>query len=152
TVFWDVEGVALRTRRPGAREFRVDDYGAPPYPELVLTTTRRTIDDEPGLVSSTVRALVRGYEFTRTDPDSSEQDLLAANRGVDVRVEREDLRRALRARRDVAGGEVDHDDVGIGDAVERRHELHVVAGGREHRLDAGAEQQVRDERDDAGHY
>jgi putative hydroxymethylpyrimidine transport system substrate-binding protein len=85
TAFWDVEGVAFRGRRSDAREFRVDDYGAPPYPELVLTTTRHTIDDEPGLVSSTVRALVRGYEFTTTDPDSSEQDLLAANHGLDAR-------------------------------------------------------------------
>src|SRR5436853_556135 len=82
TAFWDVEGVAFRARRPGAREFRVDDFGAPPYPELVLTTTRRTIDDEPGLVSSTVRALVRGYNFTITDPESSAQDLLAANPGL----------------------------------------------------------------------
>jgi ABC-type nitrate/sulfonate/bicarbonate transport system substrate-binding protein len=85
TAFWDVEGVALHARRPAAREFRVDDYGAPPYPELVLATTRKTIDDEAGLVSSTVRALVRGYEFTTTDPDSSEQDLLAANHGLDAR-------------------------------------------------------------------
>jgi ABC-type nitrate/sulfonate/bicarbonate transport system substrate-binding protein len=83
TAFWDVEGVAFHAKRPAAKEFRVDDYGAPPYPELVLTTTRRTVDDEPGLVSSTVRALVRGYEFTTTDPDSSAQDLLAANHGLD---------------------------------------------------------------------
>src|SRR4051794_12048720 len=83
TAFWDVEGVEFRDKRPRAREFRVDDYGAPPYPELVLTTTRRTIDDEPGLVSSTVRALVRGYEFTTTDPESSAQDLLASNHGLD---------------------------------------------------------------------
>src|SRR5436190_9847477 len=55
TAFWDVEGVELRTKRPAAREFRVDDFGAPPYPELVLTTTRRTIDDDPGLVRATVR-------------------------------------------------------------------------------------------------
>lgn len=36
TAFWNVEGVALRERRPDTREFRVDDYGAPAYPELVL--------------------------------------------------------------------------------------------------------------------
>ena len=31
----------------GIREFRVDDFGAPPYPELVLVATRETLDDEP---------------------------------------------------------------------------------------------------------
>src|SRR5205085_11122524 len=34
TAFWNAEGVALRDKRPGLREFRVDEYGAPAYPEL----------------------------------------------------------------------------------------------------------------------
>ncbi len=34
--FWNAEGVALRAARRATREFRVDDYGAPRYPELVL--------------------------------------------------------------------------------------------------------------------
>jgi ABC-type nitrate/sulfonate/bicarbonate transport system substrate-binding protein len=84
TAFWNVEGVALRQRRPTARIFKVDDYGAPAYPELVLVTSRTTIDDEPALVRATVRALVRGYEFTLSDPPSSIQDLLARNRGLDA--------------------------------------------------------------------
>src|SRR5829696_7952381 len=33
--FWNAEGVALRRRGVETREFRVDDYGAPRYPELV---------------------------------------------------------------------------------------------------------------------
>ena len=40
TGFWNVEGLALRERRPSAHEFRVDGYGAPAYPELVLVTRR----------------------------------------------------------------------------------------------------------------
>ena len=43
TAFWNVEGVALQAKRPGMREFRVDDYGAPAYPELVLCVTRETL-------------------------------------------------------------------------------------------------------------
>ena len=39
TAFWNAEGVALKRRRPGFEEFRVDDYGAPSYPELVLCVT-----------------------------------------------------------------------------------------------------------------
>ncbi|HEY3019406.1 MAG TPA: ABC transporter substrate-binding protein, partial [Solirubrobacteraceae bacterium] len=83
TAFWNVEGVELRKRMPGAREFRVDEFGAPPYPELVLTATRATVDTNPALVAATVRALVRGYRFTLTDPDSSAEDVIAENAGLD---------------------------------------------------------------------
>jgi ABC-type nitrate/sulfonate/bicarbonate transport system substrate-binding protein len=67
TAFWNVEGVALRARRPGIREFRVDDYGAPAYPELVLCATRRTLRERPDLVRRTVRALRRGYDAAGRD-------------------------------------------------------------------------------------
>lgn len=83
TAFWDVEGVALERRRPGFRQFRVDDYGAPAYPELVLCVTRATLDDDPSLVRATVDALARGYDFTLTDPQSSAQDLIQRARGLD---------------------------------------------------------------------
>ena len=39
--FWNAEGVALRQRGVKTREFRVDDYGAPRYPELVLVGEAR---------------------------------------------------------------------------------------------------------------
>src|SRR4051794_15677428 len=35
TAFWNAEGVALKAKRPGVRQFLVQDYGAPSYPELV---------------------------------------------------------------------------------------------------------------------
>ena len=47
TAFWNVEGVALHAQRPATKEFRVDDFGAPPYPELVLCVTRTTLDEQP---------------------------------------------------------------------------------------------------------
>jgi len=82
TAFWDVEGVALRRRRPGFRQFRVDEFGAPSYPELVLCVTRETLQDRPSLVRATVAALQRGYRFTLEDPESSASDLLAAVPGA----------------------------------------------------------------------
>ncbi len=82
TAFWNVEGVALARRRPGFRQFRVDEFGAPAYPELVLCVTRHTLDDDPSLVRAAVRALVRGYEFTLSDPQSSAQDLVERVRGL----------------------------------------------------------------------
>jgi ABC-type nitrate/sulfonate/bicarbonate transport system substrate-binding protein len=76
TAFWNVEGVALRERRPGIREFRVDDYGAPSYPELVLTVTRETLEDRPSLVRAAIRALQRGYTQTQNDPESAVSAML----------------------------------------------------------------------------
>jgi putative hydroxymethylpyrimidine transport system substrate-binding protein len=85
TAFWNVEGVALRSARPGIHAFRVDAYGAPPYPELVLVTARSTLTDDPALVHATVRALVRGYGVTVHDPQSSLNDLASQVHGLDRR-------------------------------------------------------------------
>jgi putative hydroxymethylpyrimidine transport system substrate-binding protein len=82
TASWNVAGVALRARRPGMREFRVEDYGAPSYPELVLTVRRRTLQDEPALVRATVAALARGYEEVLADPESGTSALLTATKGL----------------------------------------------------------------------
>ena len=50
--FWNAEGVALRRRGVPTREFRVDDYGAPRYPELVLAVTRETLRERRELVDT----------------------------------------------------------------------------------------------------
>jgi len=83
TAFWNVEGVALRARKPGMGEFRVDDYGAPPYPELVLCVTRETLEDDAPVVRATIRALQRGYGETQRDPESAVAAMRAAEPGLD---------------------------------------------------------------------
>jgi ABC-type nitrate/sulfonate/bicarbonate transport system substrate-binding protein len=71
TAFWNAEGVALKAKRPGVREFKVQDFGAPSYPELVLAVSRETLQSNPALVRATIRALRRGYEATIDDPESA---------------------------------------------------------------------------------
>jgi putative hydroxymethylpyrimidine transport system substrate-binding protein len=83
TAFWNVEGVALKRERPGFREFRVDDFGAPPYPELVLCVTRETLEDRAPVVRAAIRALQRGYGEAQADPESAVAALTAAVRGLD---------------------------------------------------------------------
>jgi putative hydroxymethylpyrimidine transport system substrate-binding protein len=78
TAFWDVEGVALHRARPATREFRVDDYGAPAYPELVLCVDGQTLQTKAKLVDETVGAIKRGYALTIADPTASADDELAA--------------------------------------------------------------------------
>src|ERR1044072_2316767 len=83
TGFWNAEGVALRRRGIPIRIFEVDRYGASPYPELILTTSPRTVDEEPELVDAVVAATTRGYELAAVHPGEALDDLLAAVPGLD---------------------------------------------------------------------
>ncbi len=75
TAFWNDEGVTLQRQHPGYHIFKVDQYGAPAYPELVLCATRSSLREDPGLARAVVRTLVRGYGVTLTDPEGSAADL-----------------------------------------------------------------------------
>jgi putative hydroxymethylpyrimidine transport system substrate-binding protein len=83
TSFWNDEGVTLKRRGVPVRIFRVDDFGAPSFPELVLTTTRDVLRHEPGLVHAVVGATRRGYEIARSDPARALSALAAANPNID---------------------------------------------------------------------
>jgi putative hydroxymethylpyrimidine transport system substrate-binding protein len=83
TGFWNAEGVELQRQGVPIRIFKVDRYGAPPYPELILTTTRHTLDSDPALVSSVVAATRRGYAFTESHPAQALDDLVAADPALD---------------------------------------------------------------------
>ena len=61
TAFWNDEGVTIQSKRPGFHAFRVDGYGAPSYPELVLCATRSTLRENPALAHGVVRALFDHY-------------------------------------------------------------------------------------------
>jgi putative hydroxymethylpyrimidine transport system substrate-binding protein len=83
TAFWNAEGVALREAGVPIREFRVDDYGAPSYPELVLVTTRERLDSDGGEIASIVAGLREGYASASADPGAALDDLVAAVPGLD---------------------------------------------------------------------
>jgi putative hydroxymethylpyrimidine transport system substrate-binding protein len=95
TGFWNAEGVALRRRGIPIRVFRVDRYGAPPYPELILTASQRTIERDPELVDSMIAAATRGYELAYEHPAQALDALLAAVPGLD-RADQAAQLRALR--------------------------------------------------------
>lgn len=82
TAFWNAEGVGLRRHGQEVREFRVDRYGAPSYPELVLVTARRTLEKNPDLVRSVVGATKAGYKLTLSNPKESLRDLLSEVKGL----------------------------------------------------------------------
>ena len=96
TGFWNAEGVTLQRQGVPIRIFKVNQYGAPPYPELVLTTTRETIERDPGLVRSMVEATRRGYEFAVATPEQGLDDLLAEVPSLERADQRAQLARSCR--------------------------------------------------------
>jgi ABC-type nitrate/sulfonate/bicarbonate transport system substrate-binding protein len=95
TGFWNAEAIALARRGVPNRVFKVNRYGAPPYPELILTASRQTIEQEPDLVDAVLAATTRGYEFTYAHPDQALDDLLAAVPSLDQSEEAAQLRALL---------------------------------------------------------
>jgi putative hydroxymethylpyrimidine transport system substrate-binding protein len=70
-VFWNAEGVALKQRGLAANEFRVEDYGAPPYPEVVFFTSRETLGRERARIVGALDAIARGLKAARARPDEA---------------------------------------------------------------------------------
>jgi putative hydroxymethylpyrimidine transport system substrate-binding protein len=95
--FWNAEGVTLRQRGVRTREFRVDDFGAPRYPEVVLFTTRE-LAGRRGIVVRVLRAIRDGTESVLADPETAVEEIARAG-GADeelVRAQLQAVRPALR--------------------------------------------------------
>jgi len=82
TGFWNAEAVALREQGVPIRIFKVDRFGAPPYPELVLCTSEALLKSDPDLVDAVVSATHKGYEVTEERPEKALSDLLEANKSL----------------------------------------------------------------------
>ena len=97
TAFWNAEGVALRRRGVPTREFRVDDYGAPRYPELVLATSAATLRRDPRLVHAVQSATAHGYAEVQRDPGQGLEALIEGTAGLDRDEQSAQLRALLDA-------------------------------------------------------
>src|SRR4051812_44114968 len=78
TAFWNVEGVVLKRRGVATHEFRVDAFGAPHYPELVLVARRATVEKDPGLLKDTLAALADGTHDALADKPAAVKRVAAA--------------------------------------------------------------------------
>jgi putative hydroxymethylpyrimidine transport system substrate-binding protein len=77
--FWNAEGVALRERGVRTREFRVDDHGAPRYPELVLVTERENLRRMGEPLARTIDALAAGTRAALANRDATVDDIVEAS-------------------------------------------------------------------------
>jgi putative hydroxymethylpyrimidine transport system substrate-binding protein len=89
--FWNAEGVALKEKGRAVNEFRVDQYGAPPYPEVVLITSRRTLEEKRAVIKSTLDAIRQGMADVKADPDAAAKEIAAAAETSDVALTRAQL-------------------------------------------------------------
>lgn len=79
TAFWNAEGVVLRARGLSTREFRVDEFGAPAYPELVLAVRRDTLEERRDEIAATVRAMAEGTEAALADRSATVRQIADAS-------------------------------------------------------------------------
>jgi putative hydroxymethylpyrimidine transport system substrate-binding protein len=84
--FWNAEGVALRRRGVRTREFRVDEYGAPRYPELVLAVRRADVAG----AKETLAKLAAGTRAALADRQATVERLVEAS-GADEQLVRAQL-------------------------------------------------------------
>lgn len=90
--FWNAEGVALKRRGLDVREFRVDDFGAPRYPEVVLITARRTLEERRDRLMRTLDAIEAGRKATLARPEEAARVIARAAESRDVGLVRAQLR------------------------------------------------------------
>jgi putative hydroxymethylpyrimidine transport system substrate-binding protein len=88
--FWNAEGVALRQRGVDTHEFRVDDYGAPRYPELVLAVRGATLRRRPDQVKATLGRLRHATIVALRDREATIDRLVRAS-GADEALMRAQL-------------------------------------------------------------
>jgi NitT/TauT family transport system substrate-binding protein/putative hydroxymethylpyrimidine transport system substrate-binding protein len=80
TAFWNAEGTLLRQRGVPIREFRVERFGAPPYPEVILFTTRERLDERREDIEALVAAIGDGVKAVEEDPAAAITDIARASR------------------------------------------------------------------------
>ena len=77
--FWNAEGVALRREGVATRQFRVDRYGAPRYPELVVAATPALAESDPRLLRDLLSALADGTRAALADREATIAEIAAAS-------------------------------------------------------------------------
>jgi NitT/TauT family transport system substrate-binding protein/putative hydroxymethylpyrimidine transport system substrate-binding protein len=97
TAFWNAEGVQLREQGVPTREFRVDEFGAPRYPELVIATSGETLESDERLACGLTTGLNRAYSLLTGEPQIALSGLAGSVDGLDMGSQRAQLRALLDA-------------------------------------------------------
>ena len=103
--FWNAEGVQLQAQEP-TKVFKLDEFGAPAYPELVAFTRNDTISGNPALVCAFTKATAEGYTQATANPDQALDNLTKQAEGLalsDAKAQYEALKPVFQADAPVYG-------------------------------------------------
>jgi ABC-type nitrate/sulfonate/bicarbonate transport system substrate-binding protein len=89
--FWTHEPILAAREGFATEVLKVDDWGVPPYYELVIAASEETVTQRADLVERFLRATRRGYEAAIADPAAAIAALQAASPDLDVPVEEEGI-------------------------------------------------------------
>lgn len=89
--FWTHEPIVAEQEGYPTEMLRVDDWGVPPYYELVIAASEETVAGRPDLAERFLRAVRRGYEDAIADPAAAIAALQAASPDLNVPVEEEGI-------------------------------------------------------------
>ena len=85
--FWTHEPILAEQEGYPTNVLKVDDWGVPPYYELVIAASEDTVTERSELVERFLRATRRGYEDAIADPAAAIAALRAASPDLEVAVE-----------------------------------------------------------------
>ncbi len=90
-VFWNVEGIVLKQRGRRFNEFRIDDYGAPRFPEVVLVATSATLRDDRAAIVDALAAIRDGARDVAKDPEPAVAEIAKESGDADLALVRAQL-------------------------------------------------------------
>jgi len=85
--FWTHEPILAEQEGYPTNVLKVDDWGVPPYYELVIAASEDTVTERSELVARFLRATRRGYEEAIADPAAAIDGMHAASPDLNVAVE-----------------------------------------------------------------
>ena len=88
-VYWNHETLIADREGYDVSLIRFEDWGVPPFYELVLVASETTVAQRPEVVQALVRAMGAGYLAAAADPDVALAALAAASPDLDAAIELE---------------------------------------------------------------
>lgn len=101
--FWTHEPILAAQEGFATDMLRVDDWGVPPYYELILVANEEDLTAQRERIDGFLRATRRGYQDALADPEAALAALQAASPEVDIEVETEGLQLLIPAWTDANG-------------------------------------------------
>lgn len=89
--FWTHEPILAAQEGFATNTLKVDDWGVPPYYELIIVANEDALEAQRARVEGFLRATRRGYEAAIADPEAALAALQAASPELDLDVETEGI-------------------------------------------------------------